>query len=393
LLVADAFPPMRTSAAVLLHDLACEMSNQGHDVTVMIPAPGQTEPWSISDERFGRVLRIKTPGTKDIGYVQRTLAEFYLPFIMYSRFKRSSLFNRPIDGVVFYSPSIFFGPLIRRLKKHFGCKAYLIVRDMFPDWALDLGLLRKGPPYYLLKQVERNQYQVADTIGVQCPGNLALLSANPGISCKAEVLWNWMGPAASSSIECPIRLSDTPLRGRKVFVYAGNMGVAQGMGAFMELAERLLQRTDIGFLFVGRGSDAQLLRESAASKGLNNVAFFDEIDPSEIPALYAQCHVGLVALDPRHKTHNIPGKFLSYMQCGLPVLASINPGNDLVELIRSERVGKVSVSSSAQELADLALALMDEVDSDADIAMRCKALSDRLFSPVTTVQQIVRALQ
>jgi hypothetical protein len=54
------------------------------------------------------------------------------------------------------------------------------------------------------------------------------------------------------------------------------------------------------------------------------VVFHDEIHPDEIPGLYAQCHVGMVALDPRHKTHNIPGKFLTYMQSGLPVLANIN---------------------------------------------------------------------
>jgi len=44
------------------------------------------------------------------------------------------------------------------------------------------------------------------------------------------------------------------------------------------------------------------------------VVFHDEIEPSEIPGLYSQCHAGIVALDPRHKTHNLPGKFLSYMQ-------------------------------------------------------------------------------
>lgn len=60
----------------------------------------------------------------------------------------------------------------------------------------------------------------------------------------------------------------------------------------------------------------------------------------EIPGLYAQCHVGIVALDPRHKTHNLPGKFLSYMQAGLPVLASINPGNDLAELIQKKGLGE-----------------------------------------------------
>ncbi|WP_211160137.1 hypothetical protein [Aromatoleum aromaticum] len=57
--------------------------------------------------------------------------------------------------------------------------------------------------------------------------------------------------------------------------------------------------------------------------------------------MYAQCHVGVVALDRRHKTHNIPGKFLTYMQSGLPVLANINPGNDLVDLIDSEQVGRI----------------------------------------------------
>ncbi|MDD2878988.1 MAG: hypothetical protein PHQ58_00995 [Rhodoferax sp.] len=48
----------------------------------------------------------------------------------------------------------------------------------------------------------------------------------------------------------------------------------------------------------------------------------------------------MAALDPRHKTHNIPGKFLSYMQSGLPVLATINAGNDLADVIQTERVGR-----------------------------------------------------
>ena len=88
----------------------------------------------------------------------------------------------------------------------------------------------------------------------------------------------------------------------------------------------------MGFLFVGRGSDAQTLRTEARALGLTNVVFFDEIDPDEIPGLYAQCDIGLVSLDRRHKTHNIPGKFLSYMRSGLPVLASVNPGNDILKL-------------------------------------------------------------
>jgi hypothetical protein len=99
---------------------------------------------------------------------------------------------------------------------------------------------------------------------------------------------------------------------------------------------------------VGRGSDVKKLAADAQARGLQNVLFQDEIHPDEIPGLYAQCQVGLVALDPRHKSHNIPGKFLTYMQSGLPVLANINAGNDLAGIIRHENVGSVSEDGSAE---------------------------------------------
>jgi glycosyltransferase involved in cell wall biosynthesis len=182
------------------------------------------------------------------------------------------------------------------------------------------------------------------------------------------------------------------LAGRKVFVYAGNMGVAQGMGVPLDLAQQLHARDDIGFVFVGRGRDAQWLRAQAQERGLDNVAFYDEIEPHEIPGLYAQCAVGMVILDPRHKTHNVPGKFLSYMQCGLPVLAAINPGNDLERLINEERVGRASSNASIQDLSQWAQELVAEIAADSDLHARCKALGAKLFSPGTAVCQVIAAL-
>jgi glycosyltransferase involved in cell wall biosynthesis len=122
------------------------------------------------------------------------------------------------------------------------------------------------------------------------------------------------------------------------------------------------------------------------------VVFHDEIDPEEIPGLYAQCHLGIVALDPRHKTHNLPGKFLSYMQSGLPVLASINPGNDLAELIQREGVGRVCTDHSADTLQRLAVELADEIISGKSVSARCRALSAKFFSPEAAVKQIAAAL-
>jgi hypothetical protein len=103
------------------------------------------------------------------------------------------------------------------------------------------------------------------------------------------------------------------------------------------------------------------------------------------------------APDPRHKGHNIPGKFVSYMQSGLPVLASINPGNDLVEMIEREGVGLVCTDHSVDTLQRLALELVDEVLTagarEHAISTRCKALSVKLFSPEAAVKQIVAALK
>jgi glycosyltransferase involved in cell wall biosynthesis len=171
------------------------------------------------------------------------------------------------------------------------------------------------------------------------------------------------------------------------------MGIAQGMSVLLQVADNLRKRTDIGFLFVGRGNDALRLRRDAAERGLDNVAFFDEIDPDEIPGLYAQCHVGLVALDPRHKTHNIPGKFLSYMHSGLPVLATVNPGNDLVRLIQSERVGRACTDASPESLKAMVTAVLADVAADKEMPARCRSLAARMFSPAAAVRQVVEALR
>jgi len=247
-------------------------------------------------------------------------------------------------------------------------------------------------PYLFFKAVAKYQYSVADTIGVQAPGNKAYLSTwqkRPGH--VGEVLQNWH--AKDRAMRCSISVQESPLAGRKIFVYAGNMGIAQGMGLLVDLAEKLKDQKDLGFLFVGRGSDVLKLKSDASARELNNIVFFDEIDPDEIPGLYAQCDVGLVALDTRHTTHNIPGKFISYMTYGLPVLASINPGNDLVAMIEQNGVGLVSTDGNSETLASNARKLVNVWLKDDTLQDRCRNLAERLFTPAVAVQQIVSALQ
>lgn len=391
-LIADVFPPLRSSGAVQLRDLTLELVSQGHHPTVLIPDPEIDCPWLEENMGGVRVLRLKAPKTKDVGYIRRTIGEFFMPFSMKRNLRKSPFGNMQWDGVVWYSPTIFLGPLANELKNVSKCRSYLIIRDIFPEWAVDMRLMGKGLPYRFFKAIERYQYSVADVIGTQTSSSLSYFDT----FClkqeqRVEVLQNWLADAEMSA--CSITLEGTALAGRTIFVYAGNMGVAQGMDILLDLADRLQARRDVGFLFVGRGSDAKRLRSEAIARELDNVIFYDEIEPSEIPGLYSQCHVGIVALDPRHKTHNIPGKFLSYMQSGLPVLACINDGNDLVELINKEDVGRVCVDRSIDNLVHLVNELLVDIDNKKDYKSNCLKVSKSLFSAKTAVQQIVNSLQ
>lgn len=360
-------------------------------MTVVLPSPDQKESWKLDEFEGVQVLRLKAPRTKDIGYVRRTLGELTMPFAMLRNLRKSPLANECWDGVIWYAPSIFHGPLVSSLKKASGCKGYLIIRDIFPEWAVDMGLMGRGLPYRFFDAVARYQYTVADLIGVQTSGNQGYFDRwSQQAGRQLEVLQNWLGKPAQ--IRCSIRIDNTTLARRKVFVYAGNMGVAQGMDILLELAEMLRSRLDVGLLFVGRGSDVLRLKASVLSRQLDNVVFFDEIDPDEIPDLYAQCNAGIVALDPRHKSHNIPGKFLTYMQSGLPVLANVNAGNDLAQMIRDERVGQVCESNQVAELLELTEKLLDQIETDAALSDRCSRLFEREFAVEKTVKQIVVAL-
>jgi len=391
-LVADAYPPSRTSAALQLKDLALEFLRQGITPIVITSDSGMQDISALVELDGISVLRLKTPEHKNIGRIRRAMAEILMPFFMIRNFRKSVLNSAHWDAIIWYSPTIFLGPFIYFLKRRNACPSYLILRDIFPAWALDLGLIRKGFAYYFFRIFERFQYSIADCIGVQASGNLDYFKSWPSLEHKKiEVLQNWLSSTPPSY--CSIDVSTLPISNRIIFVYAGNMGIAQGMVDLLVLAEALAKRDDIGFLFIGRGSDMELLRLDALNRGLVNTVFCDEIDADQIPGLYAQCHVGLIALDIRHKTHNIPGKFLSYLQSGLPVMAIVNHGNDIQSIIEQHEVGRATTDRSQENLELMANSLIVELSlQESEMSSRCKNLATKLFSSQVAVGQIVSAL-
>lgn len=389
LLVADTYPPSRISGALQMRDLALALAAQGHRPVLLVPTHAHAASPGLEEADGVRVLRVRAPRTKDVPYWRRTLAELLLPWLLLRGLRASSLRDERWDGVIWYSPTIFLGPVARAIKRTQGCPAYLIVRDLFPDWAVDAGVMRRdGLAYRCFKAVERYQYRQADVIGVQTPANKPLVARDAPAGTTIEVLHNWLAaPDQGSSVASP---SLGHLQGRTNFVYTGNMGVAQDMDAFVALARRMQDRTDVGFVFVGRGSEVARLK--AEARALPNLLVLDEIDPAALPTLLANCHVGIVALHPAHGTHNIPGKLLTYLHAGLPVLARVNSGNDLVAVIEQECIGLVVPGDNPALLHAHAMRLADDAGLRDRMGKVGHGFAQRVFSPAAAARQVAGGL-
>ncbi len=390
-LICQYYPPNKTSAAVQMRDLALGFKKLGHKVYIAVPS-GQLTSEIITNNSEGiKVFRFPSPKITNVNFIKRAIGELLMPFFMLRGIRASDFPTTSLELVVWYSPSIFFGPVVSFLKMKSSCKGYLILRDMFPEWLADVGVMKKRFAYYFFKMVASYQYRLANVIGVQSKSNLSYFDGwEEKHHCRVEVLENWLDSENEQS-EIPDYLIKD-LSEKKIIVYAGNMGVAQKMDILIELANSLQYRNDIHFLFVGRGTEKKRLETMAANMELNNITFHDEIDPSSIKDLLQKCSLGLIALDPRHKSHNIPGKFLSYLAAGLPILARINRGSDLEHIINSEELGLVYTGDSVKEFSEKTIKLINDNNTLGKMRISGKAFFLKTYSVRRTIDQIIRNL-
>jgi len=394
-IIADSFLPFQSSATIQLRDLALEFYKNGHSSVVISPSHLIDGLYKHSIVDGVEVLNLKSARVKDISFSRRFISELVMPFNMRRTFRvaKSELgkaFADP-DLVIWYSPSIFLSPFVKFIKNRFDIKAYLILRDFFPEWAVDLGVLKSNTLYFLLKIIEKKQYEIADVIGIQSKNNTSYFSnSSPHIKHKIKVLNNWLAPQNDGG--CDFKVSGSKLAGRIIFVYAGNAGLAQGAEVFIDLAQKFNEDQDIGFIFVGRGNGFNQMRKASVSLDLKNTLFLDEVSHDEIPSLLKQCHVGLVSLSQAHKTHNIPGKFIMYMGIGIPVLAHINPGNDLEDYIYGYSVGEASTKDSSELLFLMAKKIINRINDRYSYGENCKSLYHDLFTSEQAITDILKAV-
>lgn len=388
LIMVVYYPPSTTSAAQMIRDLALEYVRLGHQVIVVSPSDSAKDPTSITVEDGVTVIRVKTGNLKNANKVMRMWRESRLSATIW-RGAKKVLLAKPCDLIVFYSPTIFFGKLVRRLKSMWGCPAYLILRDIFPKWAVDAGILREGMLYRYLKRKELEQYAAADIIGVEAPGNLSYFTPEIGNGkYRVEVLYNWLSTQKKPSATLGWR-SRLGLEGKVVFFYGGNIGKAQDMDNILRLAAGLQDREDMFFLLVGGGSEVRRLSEQIRIQDLRNIRVLSPLPHNEYIECLSEFDVGLVSLDRRLTSNNFTGKMLGYVLCGKPILASINPGNDLMEFLHHTDAGIACMNGEDEKLLAAALQFATHPEVRQRMGQNARTLGDTTFSVQVIASQIL----
>ena len=227
ILLTDYYHPVVKSSSIIVGDLVDELVCQGHNITVVTFDDNQRVSYTVELEGRLKVIRIKAISRK-YGRIGRLWAEInYSRKIIKVIKSQNNLKKIKCNGVICYSPSIFYGSAVNWLKKNYNCNCYLIMRDIFPKWALEAGLLSDGLIYRYFKLIERRLYRSSNIIGIEAKSDLKYFK-NYGLddTIKIEVLNNW----GSTSIQIGENFSANPLDSKKInIVYGGNMGDAQDL--------------------------------------------------------------------------------------------------------------------------------------------------------------------
>jgi glycosyltransferase involved in cell wall biosynthesis len=380
LLIVVYYPPIPNAAGYLMRDLAQEFSRNGHDVRVLTPSALIAQEIEIKDEDGIEVVRARLGEMKNVNRVIRLWRESRISETIWRR-ARVYLTSQPCDLIVYYSPTIFFGRIVKKLKAHWNCPAYLVLRDIFPQWAVEAGILRNGSLLYkYLRRREIEQYDTADVIGVEAAGNLEYFKRKiGGHMYNAEVLHNWTSRKREGPASGTWRLR-FGLGGKCVFMYGGNLGVAQDLDNIIRLAANVRECKNIFILLVGEGSEVERLKREIDRLELSNITIHPPLSESEYLSCLSDCDVGLLSLDRRLRSHNIPGKLLSYVATGKPIVASLNPGNALSEILTNSRAGLCSLNGEDSKLSEHAIRLANDPNLRMEMGRNSHGLAEGMFS-------------
>lgn len=333
-------------------DLVRELSKKGLNVYVIFPREKRTKlPTEITTIGNIKLLKVKTGNITKTSFIEKGISTLLLEG-QYLRAIKKYFSSIRFDLVLYSTPPITFERVIKYLKRRDNCKTYLILKDIFPQNAVDIGILKEGSliwRYFRMK--EKSLYQISDVIGCMSEGNVKyVLEHNNEIEKqKMEVFPNSIEPIdiRRSGDRKTFEKYNIPSHST-LFVYGGNLGKPQGIDFLLKISDNFDKVMNSHLLIVGSGTEYELIRRHLAEVNSKNVTLIQELPKIEYDQLLEVADIGLIFLDHRFTIPNFPSRLTAYMEHSLPVLAATDTCTDLKEVIIQSMSGLWSESGDIE---------------------------------------------
>lgn len=363
----EYFDSSKTSAGQHMTDLTIELS-KNKDFFIDIYTFKNHEDHTVTKKYSEniKIHRIKNGKKRSSSLFSRAISEILISFKVYIYIRKHKM-HRSFDNIIWYSPTIFWGPLVMYLKLFNKTKNILILRDIFPRWAVDLNLIKPNSiHYYFFRFFELLQYRAADIIAIQADGNKDFFGSKLRNMSKIITLKTWYHPVNSLNQISDAVLKKIPFEDKKICVYAGNLGIAQNQELLLKIVAEINQyNDDHHFIFIGlKNSDRILVEKLAKKLNLTNFTSIESLSINELNAVLDKSHMGIFSLDSRHTTHNIPGKFLHYISLGIPSFGITNENNDLNLIMKNNNLGNTYSGHNSKEAAIAFLKLSKQISNE-----------------------------
>lgn len=332
----------------LYADLVDEFKKNGHEVTV-VSAAMENQPSTLKSEKGIEVLRVKTQKIFNVHPLLKGIATVRMPY-QFKRAIKKHFIKRTFDLVLTPTPPITFVDIVVWLKKKHTLQSYLILRDIFPQNARDLGMMKNPLLFNYFRRKEKKLYHYSDHIGCMSQGNIDyVIKHNPEIDPKkVSLLPNWQKVHSFSEKNGSIK-EKYGLADKYIAIFGGNIGAPQKIENIVTLAKEYIDKGDIVFLIIGSGARKKHLERLVADNGLENVLIRDQLPRLDYQQLVYNSDVGLISLNEKFTIPNIPSKTLSYFNAKIPVLAAIDAHTDYGKILDDSGAGLWSLTGDMEK--------------------------------------------
>lgn len=346
----------------IYQDLMRKFRDEGHQVYIVTPYERRMGKDTCLIVSNGvHILNVKTLNIQKTNIVEKGIGTLLLE----SQFKaaiKKYLGNVKFDLITYSTPPITFTNVVKYLKKENpNAITYLQLKDIFPQNAVDIGMMSKtgvkGLLYKFFRNKEKKLYAASDYIGCMSPANVEfVLKHNPEIDpVKVEVAPNSielvekeMEPSQVKAMRLYIRKKyELPLD-KPIFIYGGNLGKPQGIPFLIDCLNANSQRQDCFIVVVGTGTELPKLRDWYNSTHPRSVKVMDGLPKNDYDEFVRTCDVGLIFLDHRFMIPNFPSRLLSYLENKMPVLCATDPNTDMDKIAEENGFGYWCESNSVE---------------------------------------------